>query len=131
MTVMTIALWGTAVYATHELDTWLAALTKDAMRRADLTQDYVARVTGIPPNKLSEQLSGQRPFTGLVRFGCREMREETDFWTEFAAGLADRVDKALVPRDLGSLVSGVEELIGTKRRMVKAGLPPAAAKEAV
>lgn len=132
MTVISIALWATALYATREIDTWLASIAKTAMQRAGLTQDYVARVTGIPPNKLSEQLAGQRPFTGLVRFGCQEMREDTVFWEAFADVLAARLDRVMVPRDLGALVAGVEELVRTKRRMVKAALPKAdAVQEAV
>lgn len=120
MTVISLALWGASIYVSREVDTWLASIAAEAMKRADLTQDYVSRVTRITPARLSDQLSGKLPFTGLVRFGCEEIRLHTDFWTEFADVLAARVNCALVPRDLGSLLAGVEELVGMKRRMAKA-----------
>ena len=122
MTV-TLFAWAVALYAAKEIDTWLASIAREAMRRADLTQDYISRVTGIPVARLSDQLSGKLPFTGLVRFGCAEIREETDFWLEFADVLAHQLHRDLVPSDWGRLIAGVEELVGAQRRMAKASLP--------
>lgn len=120
MTVMTIALVGTVVAdcAARKLATTVAL----ALKRADVTQDYVARVTGIPPNKLSLQLSGQAPFTGLCRILIsHELRHETDFWQELVMLMAQSIDRALVPNDIAALVSKVDQLVN-KKHMAKAAL---------
>jgi hypothetical protein len=111
------------------VDAWLASITAQAMDRAGLTQDYVSHVTGIPANKLSDQLAGKVPFTGFCRFGYQEIRRDTQFWPEFANVLADQVDRALVPRDLGTLLERVTELVSGQKRMLKADLPAADAQQ--
>jgi hypothetical protein len=118
MLVAPLALVGAAA-----IDRWLAALTSEAIRRAGLTQDYVSRVTHIPPSRLSDQLAGKLPFTGFCRFGLEEIRRDTEFWPEFANVLADQVGRALVPRDLGTLVAQVNELLVGQKQMLKATLP--------
>lgn len=91
----------------------LAALVALAMKRADLTQDYVARCTGIPPNKLSEQLAGKTPFTGLYRILSNvELRQETELWCELVELLAHEIDRRVVPVDLGTIVAKLEEIVG-------------------
>jgi hypothetical protein len=133
MTVTTYAIWGAAICGASAIDTWIASIASEAMKRADLTQDYISRVTRIPAARLSDQLSGKLPFTGFVRFGCREIRENTFFWTAFVEVLADRVDRAVVPVDVARLVAGVEELVGQKRRMARMSLdqPDAQKREAM
>lgn len=112
---LTFCFLAAAVVAADASTRRLASTVARAMQRAGLTQDYVARCTGIPPNKLSLQLSGQAPFTGLCRILIsEELRRETDFFQELVALLAEQVDRALVPRDLGRLVAKVERLTERK-----------------
>lgn len=129
MTVTSIAIWSAVLTGASAIDTWLASIADEAMDRAGLTQDYISLVTRIPPARLSDQLTGKLPFTGFVRFGCEEIRTKTTFWMEFAVVLADRVDRAVVPTDLGRLVSGLEELLGQKRRMAKMTFDQPAAQQ--
>lgn len=89
----------------------LVADVRLAMKRADLSVDFVSRCTGVPPSRLSDQLNGKTPFTAFWRFGTAEMRE-TDFWVEFLELQAERVDRMLVSRDLGTLVAKVEAMVG-------------------
>ena len=112
-----IALLGAAL----AIDALLAADAKLAMKRADLTLDYVSRVTSVPLSRLSDQLNGKTPFTSFWRFFAGEMRD-TDFRLEFLDIQAARVDRFLAPRDLGALITGVQALVGHKR-MAKADLP--------
>jgi hypothetical protein len=117
VTLLAIGVWTVAV---DESARRFAATVAIALKRADVTQDYVSRVTGIPPNKLSNQLAGKVPFTGLVRIlASRELRDETDFWLELMDLLADGVNRALVPMDLGYVIAKLELLVGAPR-MVKA-----------
>lgn len=103
-----------------------------AIDAAGLTDDYVARVTGIPRNKLSQQLSGQLPLTGLYRLlASPELAERTTFRRELLEILAEDLGLAVVPRDLNELLGRVDCLLGlfappasnvAKPRMAKASL---------
>ena len=104
-------------YVIDEAARDLAADAKLAMKRADLSLDFVARVINVPRPKLSEQLNGNLPFTFLCRFAGREMWE-TDFWAEFLELRARRIDRALVSSSLGRLVVAVERLAGTETQRV-------------
>lgn len=118
-----IAFAGASAAAALAADPDLAADAKLAMKRADLSLDYVARCTGIPHSRLSDQLNGKLPFTGFWRFFVGDMRE-TDFRVEFLELQADRLNRVLVRADLGLLLARVETLIAASRKpMVKAALP--------
>lgn len=106
----------------------LIADVKLAMKRADLSLDWVARTIRVPGPKLSDQLNGKAPFTAFWRFGIGEMRA-TDFWLEFSELQLGRVGRVSVPRDLGALLDKVNQLADrfgpVKPRMAKADLPDA------
>lgn len=110
-----------ATVALDDVSRELAADAKLAMKRADLSLDYVARCTGVPHSRLSDQLNGKTPFTALWRFFVGEMRE-TDFRIEFLELQAGRVDRFLVRPDLGAIIARLDELV-TSARMAKASLP--------
>lgn len=105
------------------IDAALARSVRLAMKRADLTLDYVSRVTGIPIQRLSDQLNGKTPFTGFCRFFSGEMRE-TDFLEEWLAIVADGVGRIVLPRGVQLMV-----VSDAPKRMAKAdlALPPAQA----
>jgi hypothetical protein len=121
MTVTLYALLG-AAFTIDASSRLLVADVRLAMKRADLSIDYVARVIGVAPNKLSDQLNGKTLFTAFARFGCDELRRETEFWLEFTAIQAERVNRELVRANLGELIAKVEELISGKR-MLRMALP--------
>jgi hypothetical protein len=89
-----------------------------AMKRADLSLDYVSRVTGVPIQRLSDQLNAKTPFTSFWRFFVGEMRE-TDFQCEFLSIQAGRVDRMVVRCDLGQLIAKVEQMTAGVKRMAK------------
>lgn len=97
----------------------LAAAFRLAMKRADLSLDYVSRVIGVPPNKLSNQLLGKVPFTAAWRFFVGEMRE-TGFASELLAIFAADLDRALLPRGVVVVYAEAPERI--PKRMAKASL---------
>lgn len=115
-----IALTGAAI-AIDAAARQLLADVKLAMKRADLSQDFVCRVTGVPLQRLSDQLNGKTPFTAFWRFATQEMRD-TGFWLEFVDIQAARVNRELVRVDLGALISKLDAFVGGKP-MVKAALP--------
>ncbi len=123
MTVLlfTFVMFGAAIDAAAKQ---LAADVARAMKRADLTQDYVARVLGIPPSKLSLQLSGQLPFTTLWRFFVNVEMQQTDFRLEFFDIQAERIDRRMVAMDLGALVTSLQDAFG-KKPMAKMALETA------
>jgi hypothetical protein len=100
-----------------------------ARDRAGLTQDYVSHVTRIPPNKLERSARRQVAVHRLLPVRLEEIRRDTEFWPEFANVLADQVGRALVPRDLGTLLERVTELVSGQKRMLKADLPAADAQQ--
>jgi hypothetical protein len=115
------------IAASLAIDAVLAADAKLAMKRADLTLDYVSRVTGIPLQRLSDQLNGKTPFTGFWRFFTGEMRE-TDFFHEFMEIQCRRMGGTYCPTGLGELVDSVRTLVeiaGEKKRMAKASFAAA------
>jgi hypothetical protein len=89
-----------------------------AMKRADLSLDYVSRVTGVPIQRLSDQLNAKTPFTSFWRFFVGEMRD-TDFQLEFLSLQAARVDRMVVRCDLGQLIAKVELMTAGVKRMAK------------
>ena len=99
------------------IDAALAASARLAMKRADLSLDYVSRVTGIPIQRLSDQLNGKTPFTGFWRFFAGEMRE-TDFLDEWLPLVADGIERIVLPRGVQLLFVG-----DATKRMAKADLP--------
>lgn len=117
--MITVTLFAGAAMA---VDAVLAADARKAMKRADLTLDYVSRVTGVPMSRLSDQLNGKTPFTAFWRFFTGEMLD-TDFRAQFIDIQCERLDRVPVPRQLGDLLARVEELIGVKP-MQKMDLPP-------
>lgn len=123
MTVMlfSFVLFGATVDAAAKQ---LAADVAKAMKRADLTQDYVARVLRIPPSKLSLQLSGQLPFTTLWRFFTNAEIADTEFRREFFEIQAERIDRRMVALDLGALVTSLQDALG-KKPMAKMALSEA------
>jgi hypothetical protein len=109
-----------ALYVIDQAARDLAADVRLAMKRADLSLDYVSRVIRVPPNKLSDQLSGKAPFTVWCRFVTLEL-QQTEFWPEFLALRAERTNQWLVKLDLlAMLVVKVTELVNHKPVMVKA-----------
>lgn len=125
ITVMLLA--GGATVVLDRASRQLVADVRLAMKRADLSLDYVSRVTGIPPSRLSDQLNGKTPFTGFWRFWVGEMRD-TDFRIEFLELQAGHVDRLLVRVDLGALIQRLDELV-TSTRMAKANLTAPEQKE--
>lgn len=109
--------------AAMAVDAVLAADARKAMKRADLTLDFVSRATGVPYSRLSDQLNGKTPFTAFWRFFTGEMLD-TDFRAEFLEIQCERLDRVPVPRQLGLLVAGLDELLSTKRVMAKAHMGP-------
>ena len=128
---MTLTLFAltTAVYVLDEASRRLAALVSLAMQKADITQDYVSRCTGIPAARLSDQLAGKAPFTGLCRILANdELRTETDLWLELTDLFAGRVDRMLAPLQYADVIERlkrIEDLIGRPRRMARMALPKA------
>lgn len=88
----------------------LAADAKLAMKRADLTLDFVSRVTRVPLSRLSDQLNGKTPFTSLWRFYAFEEMRQTDWRVEFGELQADRIQRLLVSADFRELLSKVDAL---------------------
>lgn len=124
---MVFALTGCA--AAFAVDQQLAADAKLAMKRADLSLDYVSRAIGHEDkpyslSKLSDQLNGKTPFTAFWRFFVGDMRE-TAFREEFFAIQADRIGHAFIPNaQIAGLVSRLDFLLGTvPKPMLKADLP--------
>lgn len=111
----------TAAYVIDAAARDLVVDVRLAMKRADLSLDYVARATGVPHSRLSDQLNGKTPFTAFWRFTAPDIRD-SDFWIEFLTLRVERVDRSVVMRDLGRLVGAVEVLIGHKP-MQKMALP--------
>jgi hypothetical protein len=105
------------------IDGQLAADAKTAIKRADLTLDYVSRVTGIPIQRLSDQLNGKTPFTGFWRLFTGEMRQ-TDFALEFFDIQAGRIDAVVLRGErLIGLVMRMDVLLGsTPKPVAKASL---------
>lgn len=114
------------------IDAVLAADAKLAMKRADLTLDYVSRVTLVPVQRLSDQLNGKTPFTCLWRFFTGEMRE-TDFALEFYEIQLQRADAVIVRGErLTSLLLRLDLLLGTTpKQMAKADLPMSKVSERI
>lgn len=98
--------------ATHELLTDVRL----AMKRADLSLDYVARCCLVPPEKLSHQLAGRLPFTYCWRILANAEIRESDFWPELLALRAERFDRALVSSELGVLVARVTALVDAVKK---------------
>ena len=124
--------WFSAAGVVDEAAKQLAADVKLAMKRADLSLDYISRVLSVPVSRLSDQLNGKTPFTFFWRFSHREIRDLTEFWPEFMDIQADRMNRLLVRADLGRLIARLDEsLAACPKRMVKAALPVQQKAEAV
>ena len=109
MTVTLCALCAAAYLA----DQQLAADAKLAMKRADLSVDYVARATSYSRERLSDQLNGKEPFTAFWRFFVGEMRE-TEFRAEFFAIQAARIDGFFMRGERAvALLTRMDVLLGT------------------
>ena len=110
----------------------LGIVVRRAMHNADLTQDFVARCIGVPPPKLSDQLSGKAPFTTFWRFFIAKELRASDFRDEFIEELSRTIDRVLMPRGVRVIFAEVDPA-GKKKRMAKAALPvtDARQKEAV
>lgn len=118
---------GLAAVVLDQASNELAVDAKLAIKRADLTLDYVSRCTGVPLSRLSDQLNGKTPFTAFWRLWVGEMRD-TDFRIEFLEIQARRVDRFFVRADVGKLIVRLDELVTTVR-MAKASLPEEPKKE--
>lgn len=121
-----------AAFAIDECARLLISDVRLAMKRADLSLDFVARTIKVPIPKLSDQLNGKTPFTSWWRFASKEIRA-TDFWLEFHDIEAGRLNRMLVRYDVGRILAGVDELVEDMRgrkRMAKATLAAADARKA-
>lgn len=85
-----------------------------AMKRADLSLDYVARCTGVPVPKLSDQLNSKTPFTAFWRFIAPEILA-SGFWHELFALRAERQGGVYVRGELAALVRSVQQLVSEKK----------------
>lgn len=88
----------------------LVADVRLAMKRADLSLDYVARCTSVPVQRLSDQLNAKTPFTSFWRFVAPEIKASR-FWDELFAIRAERHGGIYVRGELAALVRGVEQLV--------------------
>ncbi len=107
-----------AVLAAFHIDDAARELVADirlAMKRADLSLDYVSRVIRVPGPKLSDQLLGKQPFTSFWRFVTPEITR-TGFWHEFFAVRAERHGGVYVRGELAALVRGVDQLVHQKKK---------------
>jgi hypothetical protein len=109
--VITLILFLGAALAIDQAARDLVADVRLAMKRAP-------RVTGVPIQRLSDQLNAKTPFTSFWRFFVGEMRE-TDFQCEFLSIQAGRVDRMVVRCDLGQLLAKVEQMTAGVKRMAK------------
>lgn len=100
----------------------LGGVVRRAMHNADLTQDYVARCIGVPPPKLSDQLSGKVPFTSFWRFFIASELRESEFRDEFIEELSHVIDRVLMPRGVRVLFAEIEPTGKKRKRMAKAEL---------
>ena len=88
----------------------LVADIKLALKRADLSLDEVSYATGVPIQRLSDQLNGKTPCTCLWRLLVAPGMRDTFFRLEFFTIQAERIDRAVVTVDLSRLLAGVEKL---------------------
>jgi hypothetical protein len=142
--VITVALLTSAALAIDHAAIGLLEDVRLAMKRADLTSDWVARSIDVPPQKLSDQLLGKAPFTAWWRFSTAAL-DGTDFWDEFLDLRAKRRSRALVRTDLWQFIAAVREVVlaredmryavldavdaavsGARKPMAKAALAPQA-----
>lgn len=119
-----------AAFVINELGRALIEDVKLAMKRSNLSLDYVARVTNTPISRLSDQLNGKDPFTAFCRFyASDELRDKTMFWQEFQPLQDARINRLCLAVDLGALLTKVEALtalVGARPKvMARAGLPVA------
>lgn len=124
-----------ALSMAYAVDQQLAEDSRLAMKRADLTLDWVCRAIGDGPdkpyamNKLSEQLSGKRPFTAFWRFFVGEMAQ-TDFRAAFFEIQAERIDALFLRRSRAvDLLARMDFLLGSPKPMAKASYAPQGQKE--
>jgi hypothetical protein len=113
--VFTVMVLLGATLAIDSVGLQLVADIKLALKRADLSLDYVSRVTGVPIQRLSDQLNGKTPCTSLWRLLAAPEMQDTDFRLEFLDIQARRMDRALVAVDLSRLLAGVEQLTSSLR----------------
>lgn len=104
-----------AAFQVNDASRELVADVRLAMKRADLSVDFVARCTGVPAPKLSDQLNGKTPFTSFWRFIAPEIKASR-FWDELFALRAERHGGVYVRGDLAVLVRGVERLVLEKEK---------------
>lgn len=88
-------------FAMNDRTRELLADVRLAMKRADLSVDYVARVCGVPPNKASDQLRGVSPFTALWRLFSAPEICGSAFEAELLTLRAERKDRTVVRADVG------------------------------
>jgi hypothetical protein len=104
--------------ATLAIDTVALQLVADirlALKRADLSLDEVSYATGVPIQRLSDQLNGKTPCTCLWRLLVAPEMRVTLFRLEFLTIQAERIDRAVVGVDLSRLLAGVEQLTSSLR----------------
>lgn len=100
----------------------LGADVRLAMKRANLSLDFVARCFGLSQSsKLSVQLDAKQPFTFYRRFFESAEILASAFEAEFLAIRAERRRLALVRSDVGELIARLEAVLPAKRPMAKAG----------
>src|SRR6476469_5039096 len=104
------AAWLLGAFEVSDDSRQLVADIRLAMKRSDLSLDYVARCICVPVPKLSEQLNGKQPFTSWWRFFSPEING-TSFWHEWHAIRAERHGGVYVRGQLAALVRGVEQLV--------------------
>lgn len=95
----------------------LGGLVQDAIKRAGLTQDFIAATIRVPRPKLSDQLNGKAPLTCLYRFYLsRDIREKTQFFPELIDLLGERFGRVVLSSsDLQALLDEVRILVHHSR----------------
>jgi hypothetical protein len=125
---MLFALFGVAVGAALQIDEAARDFCADvrmAMKRADLSLDFVARSIRVPGNKLSRQLHGYDPFTYFWRFTALDVL----FWLELTRIRAQRLGGELVTQaDMVATLALLRTMTGN-HSMLKAELAVTSEKE--
>lgn len=114
-----LAPWLSATFAINDDSRQLVADVRLAMKRADLSLDFVARCTRVPVSKLSDQLNSKTPFTSFWRFIAPEILA-SHFWHELFALRAERQGGIYVRGELAALVRSVQRLVSEKEKEQRA-----------
>lgn len=118
--VILFTLSSAMAYAVDDAAKTLAADARLALKRADVSQDFLSRVIRAPKAKVSEQLSGQQPFTLLPRILTAKEIRDTEFWREFLDIQEARLGRAVIaPPIVAELIAKVDALLGSTPKPVQ------------